>query len=186
MAISNNTYTEGLSGKVGRNMVFRQRKSGKVILGKRPGPRRTPPTEKQQEIHDRFRMGSMYAKAAMADPARKAAYEAAGNSDQSAYNLALRDAFRAPVVKAIDTTEYSGRTGDMIVVRAIDDFKVASVKVSIRKADGSVLEEGKAVLDGNALWVYTAAIPADNISGFTVTAIAKDLPGNIGTMEIKL
>jgi len=47
--------------------------------------------------------------------------------------------------------------------------------VSIKAADGSVLETGPAVLDSNGnFWNYTATKDSNPVAGTIVTAIAKD------------
>lgn len=184
---SDNLFTDGFRGTVGGNMTFSRRKSGNVIVSKRRGPSNIPPTESQLQVRERFRIGSIYAKAVMADPANKKIYADATTGDQTAYNLALRDAIKAPVVHSIDASGYAGLPGNRIVVRATDDFKVTGVRVSIRTATGEIVEEGNAVLLPTGLdWAYTATSILDQFSGAGIKATAFDLPLNEDSLEITL
>jgi hypothetical protein len=187
MAISKNLYTYGLSGTVGKIMTFTQKKSGKVILGKNHTPTAIPATAAQLDVRSKFKIASIYAKAAIKNPVLKAEYEAATQDDQSAYNVALRDAFKAPEITNVDTASYLGNIGDTITVRAIDDFRVASVWVEITSANGGFAEGGYAVLQENGLdWLYTAVSDLAVIAGATVTAKARDLPANETVKEMVL
>ena len=57
-----------------------------------------------------------------------------------------------------------------------DDFKVASVKVRIEKADGSLIEDGVASLLPSGLnWMYVSTVQNSNISGTKISFIAADL-----------
>ncbi|HJU45874.1 MAG TPA: hypothetical protein VJ647_03775, partial [Chitinophagaceae bacterium] len=46
---------------------------------------------------------------------------------RSAHNVALQDAFNAPEILGIIRQGYQGRIGDIIVVQALDDFRVTGV-----------------------------------------------------------
>ena len=95
-----------------------------------------------------------------------------------------------PVVKVIDSREYKGAAGDKIVVRAIDDFRVTRVRVELYAADGLLIEAGHADQNVNGIdWTYTAiqANPASpGLAGCKITAIAFDVPGNEGSLEVTL
>lgn len=173
------------SGTVGKELTITKRKSGKIQIGKHRKKSSVPATEKQLEIQRRFKNSSIYARAAMKNPDVKAEYQAAAKDDQSAYNLALRDAFKAPEITLVNTAEYTGAIGSKITVRAFDDFRVASVKVKIANAAGEVLEQGDALLQDNALdWIYTATVLNDVLLGSVITVSAKDLPANEAVKEV--
>ncbi len=63
---------------------------------------------------------------------------------KSAYMVALNDHLTSPVVESINAIKYCGAIGDLIVVRASDDFMVASVTVTITDAAGGIIEQGEA------------------------------------------
>jgi hypothetical protein len=179
----NNIFMTGLSGTVGRQMTLSQRKAD-TIVGKKRGASSIPATDSQLDIQDRFKLASTYALAAIKDPVTKAAYAAAAKNNQSAYNVALADAFKAPEIKSINTTAYDGKVGDIITIRAVDDFKVATVQVMIITAAGVLVEQGNAVLTNNGLdWKYAATSLNDAPAGSKIHVTAKDLPANETVME---
>ncbi|WPQ63396.1 hypothetical protein SIO70_00780 [Chitinophaga sancti] len=187
MAKSENIILKEASGSVGKMLTITKKRSGTTLLGKHRGASKVPPTEKQQEVQSRFKMAIVYAKAVMQDPDLKGQYEAAAKKDQSAYNLAVRDAYKAPEISSITTHLYTGAIGSKITVRAIDDFKVASVRVKITTAAGVVIEQGDAVLQGNGLdWVYTATALNDELQGSIIAASALDLPANETVLEVMM
>lgn len=187
MAIStNNVITYGASGKFAGQMVIRQR-ANKVLLCKIPNPRKTAPSENEQQVREKFLEASIYARHIMASEPMRQAYQAAAAPGQSAYNLALADACVAPQIKRIDPGAYSGAAGSTIRVRAIDNFKVQTVTVEIRNAAGLVLEKGNAAPGENGLdWTYTATQANDALAGSKLIVQAIDLPGNVSVLELML
>ena len=182
-----NLVTQGLSGKLGDTLVFR-RVGDRTIVSTAPTTTKEP-TEKQKAQRERFQMAVLYAKSQMSDPEAKAAYEAEakGKGQPNAYNIAVADFFRAPDINDVDFSLYSGKVGDSIRVRAIDDFKVKTVRVEIFNADGSEVESGEAKLQSNGLdWVYTATAVNEDLSGDRIVIKASDMPGNIKEHEQKL
>lgn len=187
MAKSNNIILKESSGSIGKTLTVTRRKSGSIHIGKHRGGNTTPPTEKQLEVQSKFKEGIIYGRAVLADPVLKAMYAAAAKGDQSAYNVAVRDAFKAPEITRINTELYTGQPGSTITVRAVDDFKVASVKVTIYAANGDVVEQGDAVLEGNGLdWLYTAKVVNAALAGCRVRGVAKDLPANETAFDVNL
>ena len=181
-----NVLTKGLSGTIGDLLTFRQR-FGKTIVGKRVGPSTFPPTAKATAVRVKFKRCSAYAKAAARDPVTGPQYKALAGEGITAYNLALADAYHAPEVMGIDAINYHGRLSDTITVRAKDDFKVVSVLVSIYNVEGSLIEQGYALQQGNELdWLYCATRENTTLTGSKIKAIVKDLPGNIGSLEIAI
>lgn len=189
MAHSNNSIIVGkLNGTLGKELVFRDW-DGKTIVAKYPKRKKTDPTLPQAALRERFLLGTRYAKAILKDPdpGMKEAYAAVVKPRQNVYTRALEDFMTPPVVSNINLRNYNGAVGDMIPVRASDDFRVVSVLVEIYAPDGTLLEAGEAQPDGRALdWVYTAGQPNPLTAGSRIKAIAIDVPGNEGTLEITL
>lgn len=174
----NNVITYGLSGKVGDLIVFRNR-GGKTFVSSKPKERTGEPSESQKHHQERFQEAIFYAKAAIADPTSKTAYEEAVSGGQTAYNVAVADFFHAPDIKSVDLSKYEGNEGNTIVVRVTDDFKVTGVAVSIYNADGSEVESGQAVQAANGIdWIYTATVGNESLEGDRIVIRAYDLPGN--------
>ncbi len=186
MASSNNSIITGkLTGSIGKELVFREWK-GKTIVAKAPKKRTGDPTPAQAETQEKFFMASRYAKAILsnADPALAAAYSAALRPRQNLYSRALADFMSSPVVKQIDTRNYTGLAGSPILVRAIDDFRVTEVRVEIYDPSGALHESGIAVQNINGLdWTYTAQLDLSPVVGSRIKASAVDIPGNVGVLE---
>lgn len=178
--VRNNLITQGLSGTLGRTLVFR-RVGGKTVVSTVPSPSSKAPSVAQQNQRHKFQQAILYAKSQMNDPAIKADYESMVKDDgsSSAYNIAVADFFNAPDITEVDLSGYSGRISDKIRVRVTDDFKVQSVGVEIRDAAGTLVEKGNAVAEANKLyWVFTATVANASLSGDKITVKASDLPGN--------
>jgi hypothetical protein len=59
--------------------------------------------------------------------------------------------------------------------------------VEIYSAAGALLEKGNAVQQGNGVdWIYTATQANNALAGSKIKAIATDVPGNEGTLELTL
>jgi hypothetical protein len=181
-----NVLVKGMSGTIGRLLTFRQR-AGKTIVSKLLKPTTQPPTEKATTVRTKFKAGTIYAQAAAKDPVKGPLYKAAAQGDISAYNIALADAFNAPEVFGLNTKDYHGAVGNTIMVQAKDDFKVATVSVSVQDAAGNLVEQGNAVMQQNELdWLYTTTQGNPALTGSKILAVATDLPGNTGQLEITL
>lgn len=175
----NNIVTHGLSGKVGDLLVFSQR-NGKTIVSKVPKERTGTATEKQQAHQLKFQRAVLYAKSVLADSDKKQQYEAfADNSTgMSTFNIAVADLLNAPSIEVIDLSGYNGNIGDNIKIIVSDDFRVAAVMLKIENSDGSLVEEGNAVLDG-AEWIFTATVENTYLTGDKITVTASDMPANV-------
>lgn len=186
MAKGRNIILHGFSGRLGDTLVIRQR-GGETILSAAPGERDTEPTEAQKVQQRKFQEAIIYGKTQMADAASKAEYEARADEMRSAFNVAVADFFNAPEIDEVDVTAYNGSAGSSIRVRAVDDFKVEQVHVSISNDDGSLVEAGDAVLQDNGLdWVYTATADNTETSGDKIVVRVSDKPGNITENETTL
>lgn len=180
---TDNVILQGTHGTFAKQVVIRQR-FGQSILSKRPTHVKGNPTPAQQVVRERFQTATLYAKSVMANPDLLAQYRAVAKNGQSAYNLALADAFRAPEIREIDTLNYTGKTGSTIRIRAIDDFRVRAVVVSVYSADNQLLETGNAVQQNIGLdWIYTATQEHAPTTGAKIKVQASDLPGNVTLKE---
>lgn len=172
----NNIVTEGLSGKI-YQLVFKQW-FGRTVVAKRPR-KFTTVTSNQLNIREAFKSAAIYAKAAITDAALKLAYKAKAKPGQTAYNMAFADFFHAPEIGEIDSSGYNGQVGSTLIAQATDDFKVKSVKVSIEKANGSLIEEGLASLLPDGLnWMYVSTVANNTTAGTKISFTATDMPGH--------
>ena len=176
----------GLSGKVGKIFVYRQR-GGETIVAT-PPVRTAPPTPKQIQQQTKFAQAAAYARNALLDPTLKEAYttEAKKRRNVSPYNMAMTDFLRPPQITNVDHSAYTGDTSDQkIIIEVADAFKVVSVKVKITAANNSTLEEGTATLV-KGKWEYTTTTNNATLTGTKITLTATDRPGNTTTKEITL
>ncbi len=184
MELLENDLVSGSSGRFGKRLIYRRR-GDKTIIAGRPLRRKNPNTLLQQAVREKFAEGIIYANGVVAVEATKAVYQAKVKGNQTAYNLAVRDFCKAPQITKCDIDKYTGQPGDEITIRAVDDFKVESVKLVIKDSTDSIIEEGPAILSVNkADWIYTATTANATLPGTTLIISAADLPGNITTQEV--
>lgn len=175
---TNNPFFNGVSGMIGNNFVIRQMKD-RIIIANKPCKRKRT-SEKQLQQNTRFRYANEYAKRAMAVPALKALYaKGIGGTKRTAHQVAVGDFLKAPVVHEIEVKDYTGVPGELIRVRATDDFRVASVSITITAADGRVIEKGVATPRGKrGLWRMSTSVRNPDARGTVIEVVAKDYAGN--------
>lgn len=176
--VKDNDLTEGLSGKFGKKIVFRQ-KNGITIAAQAP-KHKVKPTEKQENQNKRFSEASTYAKNALQDPTLKAFYEqqAKSKGNISARNAAMSDFLNPPIIEKINTSAYIGESSDeKIIIEVNDNSRVVSLKVKITRSDKSLVEEGNAILS-EGKWVYTTTLANGSPTGCKITVTATNRPGN--------
>jgi len=183
MAESKNNYVMfGMSGKLGKLLVFRQR-GGKTIATAVP-TRTSAFTEEQLEIQSKFKEAAAWARGILKNAENRKFYSSLATAGQSAFNMAIADWFTDPEIKEIDTMNYTGAIGSVIKTAVADIVKVQSVKVSITTAGGILLEEGSAVFDENSQqWLYAATQNNATPAGSIIKATATDRPGNSHSLE---
>lgn len=182
----NNVLTKGLTGLVGDMIVFRNR-GGKTFVSAKPKERSGELSENQKQHQGRFQEAILYGKTAIADPSQKAAYEDVTTGGQTAFNVAVADFFHAPEIKDVDVSGYTGKSGDKIIIRATDDFKVSSVMVAIYNADGTEVEHGLAIQSPNGVdWIYTTTQANASLAGDRIVIQATDIPGNVTEQQKNL
>jgi hypothetical protein len=185
--VKKNVVTDGLSGKLGKNIVFRQR-NGKTIVSTSPVSSHTK-TEKQENHRKRFTKAVRYAQVQMADPVFGEQYRLAAKAKgiSTPNNLAIQDYLRPPVIENLDVGGYHGEIGDEILVEAFDDLEVEKVAVEIYHDDGSLVEKGFASKNGNDFeWHYATSVVNTEFNGDRILVKAVDHPGNETCMEIFL
>lgn len=175
-SVTLNPVLESLSGKIG-DLVFRRHGEDVVVARAPAGERAWTPDQLAHQ--ERFRLATVYGRAALADPVTKALYEnKSAATGTPVFALAIADFFHAPSVDDIDLSAYTGKAGEKITIRAHDDFQLVGVGVAIRKPDGTALEQGPAMAGNDSVWAYTTttALPAGQAVMIEVTAT--DRPGH--------
>ncbi|WP_341835672.1 hypothetical protein WJU16_22865 [Chitinophaga pollutisoli] len=185
--INENLLVKGARGNVGKQFVYRKH-GNSTIIGKMPvyDPK-TARSDAQLTVRDQFTSAAMYARGAVQSPELKKEYQKKAAPGMSAYNMALRDYLKAPVVRKINIDAFDGPPGSTIVVHAKDDFRVTAVRVRIQRVEtGEILEEGNAILAPvhRDQWIYTTTQAYPSLDGLIVTATATDLPGNEASLAV--
>ena len=173
-----NETIDGYRGAIG-NLVFKKYK-GRIIVCRKPKFTQ-PPSPKQIEGRAHFAEAVAYAQAVKADPVAHAFYEPiAKERDTCVYWLAIKDFLCAPSLLPLDLSEYQGRMGDKITIRAVDVIGLAHVDVNIVAQDGTPIESGKAVENDvcSGKWIYTATKPAALGTDIFITVNGVDHAGN--------
>lgn len=186
MAINKqNIIVEGSNGKIGRNLVFRQ-KGGTTVM-----PRRSVlnpdyvASEKQINQRFTFMEAAWYAKNAIENPVLKAEYKAKAKPNQTAYNVAFKDFVTAPILHSVNYSAYTGAIGSKISFRITDVLAVVSVKVGLFDTGGVLIEEGMAVQSALKLdWIYTATVAHTPVIGTHIVVTMTDTPANVYTKEV--
>jgi len=164
------------------DLVFKKY-GDEVVISRKPDMGSVVATPAQEATRERFKQATLYGKMVMADPDSKAVYEAAAKAKgQPVFSLTVADFFHAPSVDEVDLSGYSGAPGDVIRIRASDDFEVAAVQVSLADASGAILEEGAATMQ-NGLWLYNATTTVQPGTTVRLTVSASDRPGSVTTHQ---
>jgi hypothetical protein len=182
--VGNNPIMATVSGKLSNVVVYR-RVRGKLIMCKPPKKRHLL-TPHQADKKERFLEAVQYAKAMMADDVNSVEYQAGiTNRLTSGYSVALTDYLKSPEIKLINTSNYNGALGDILEIKATDDFKVLSVEVEIRDAANKLIERGFATLREHSqiIWLYKITAANAVLAGTHIVVKAKDKPGNVTIAE---
>jgi hypothetical protein len=160
----------GLSGLLGKQLVFRQMPDGSTVVSTAPDFTDRVLSKKQLDHQSRFQQASAYARvAAKTHPLYR---EIAQSTGKVAYRIALSDWFHAPRIEQIT------RQGQRLLVHATDNVQVAQVRVTVCGEDGRVLEQGQALPAAHGRWDYSFRAEG------RILVEAMDLPGNVACQEI--
>ena len=168
----------GFSGAMGEMVFADQKAKGKTIAYMKP---HYVPSQAQLNQQQRFGAAALYAKAALANPATREFYDTIAKERGSTVQaVALADFLIEPSIKPLDLSEYKGRVGDTILIRAVDDIGLADVDVELTAIDGTNIEKGKAVENGirSGYWTYTATKPVALGSDIFIKVVGVDHAGN--------
>jgi len=179
--IRKNIVLAGTTGSIGRQVVVRQTKHG-AVLGAHPVTTEHPITNNQRLAREKFRVAVGYAKGAKDRPEYQ---QPAKSRNLSTFNVAAADFFHPPELVDVDVSEYEGKAGQRIWVRAIDDVLVTDVQIAIADNQNVLIENGRMTRDpiDKTLWVYTATKDA-NTTQVKIKLEAIDLPKHAARTEV--
>jgi hypothetical protein len=182
--VNNNPIMRGVTGKVGP--VYFRTVRGKQIVCNMP-PRGLARSPKQLENQRRFGEASKRAKYMLAAEGMKEQYQTrVDNMKFTAHMVAQSDLMKAPVVRDIDTSEYTGQAGEEIVARVADNSRIKKVVVTIVASTGEVIESGEAVKGkiDTYNWIYKTTTVNTELKGSVVRAVASDLASDEGELQV--
>lgn len=140
-------------------------------------------SQAQLDHQERWKEASARAKQALEDPTVRAFYETiAVERDVHTFVVAFTDFLVPPTFKPLDLSEYKGKVGDKIIIRAKDDIGLTHVDVNIVAQDGTPIEQGQAIEDGvrSGNWSYTATRPVALGTDVFIEIKGVDHAGNKG------
>lgn len=148
--VKKNMMVEGLSGSLGPDHYARVTRDGRTIISLKPDFRNRQFSEAQLAVQKRMKQAAAYA--TVASKQNPVYTQKAAGTSKNAYNLALRDWHKPPVIQGMDLS-FDG----LIRVSAHDDTMVVKVKITILDVKGQCLEQGDAELVTGVWWDYIAA-----------------------------
>lgn len=169
--VKRNMIVRGISGTIGKELVFRQMKDGSTIVSAKPDFSNRVFSEEQLTHQSRFQQAAAYARAAAKTNPIYA--ELAKGTTKTAYNIALSDWFHPPVIHEVR------REKGCIRVMATDNVRVARVVVIILDEDEEVREKGEGVRGEGDWWEYATTTEG------RVKVEAWDMAGNVVRVEIR-
>lgn len=181
----NNPILKGLSGRIGNTVVIKNLADGSQVVSNMPLKRKHHSVLQEQHL-DRFQGAKSYAKRIGKKPELKELYERrALGTTRNWHNLAVGDCMNAPEIKEIHVENYMGEPGEIIRVRVTDDFKVASVEVTITDGQNQEIEKGLAQPRGKrGLWRFFTTIRNLQPKGTVIRVVAMDLAKNKATATL--
>ena len=178
-----NTVIGILHGKLG-DLVFVRMKDGTINV-RRPPSRKAPFTAPELASQERLKRGNRYSQRAKEEQDLRDAYHAASEqTGRRACDLAKSDIAHPPELDDVDLSAYFGRSGDTIRVRAVDDFGVSAVAITIAQLDGALIEHGPAGQASASEWIYTAQASVSPGQTVAVHVSVSDRPGNVATKTV--
>lgn len=172
--VRKNIFVQGLSGSLGKQLVFKQGKNGTIVSKYPEFDEDRTFTEAQVHQQNKFGEAVAYAKHAKG---LEIYIEKAKLSNRRPYHVAISDYSNPPEIRKVDISAWNGQTGQVIRIMAVDDVLVTQVHVVILDDAGTVYEEGAAVQDNDVWWHYVTTTTAEH--GARVSVKARDVPGNV-------
>lgn len=143
-----NAVISGLSGDLGKDHYARYTKDGQTIISKKPDFSNRQFSEAQLEVQSGMRAAAAYAK--VASRVNPIYAEKAEGTSKNAYNLAVGDWLKGPVIRRIEWDE-----GHIRVI-ADDNVMVTRVTITILSDEGKRLEQAEATTNQRVWWDYQA------------------------------
>lgn len=169
--VKKNIVLEGISGKLGIQLVFRHLRDGRTIVCVPPDFSNRVLSTAQTAHQTKFKAGTIYAKeASKVEPLYS---QLAAGTPRNAYNVALADYMHPPVIHQIK------QEGARLKIQASDTVLVTAVSVTLLDVDGTILEKGEAQQRDADWWEY---VPQGTGK---ISVEARYLAGNVTKTEME-
>jgi hypothetical protein len=133
----------------------------------------------QKKNRMRFRDAMAWARKTLNDPEKQAYYRNKAKSGQTVWNVAVADYMKKPGIAEIDVSRYKGQKGNVIHIRAQDNYRLATLMITIINALGIEVES---ILVPNPTsyidFHYTTTEQNLHWQGGRVVVRVTDSPGN--------
>ncbi len=152
--IKNNPIIDGISGMLGKSIVFKQVR-GKTVMCNRP-PKPSTESDQQKENRDRFRKASQWAKTILLDPDQKAYYQKKARKLKlpNAYTAAIANYMRS--AKVMQVNQYADKTTFVIEKKGFD-----LAQVDIVVSNGAGEKEMRTLPKGESFfWLHPSELNA--------------------------
>jgi hypothetical protein len=162
------------------DMVFKKRGKKTYVSIKSTGST-ADPSEAQVAQRKYFKKAVNYVKTVLADEGARAFYEDLAQKRETTLRaVCMCDFLSMPTMDDLDLSKYQGKVGDKILITTYDKVGVSTVDVSLKKMDGTTIEQGQAVEqgDGSGNWEYVATVPVPAGTDIFIKAEAYDRPGH--------
>jgi hypothetical protein len=120
----NNSVTRGLSGAIGKELVFRTIK-GKTYACKNPDMSNVIPSKNQTKKRKKFAEAVKFARSIMNDPEKAAAYEK--KPGQRLYHAAIMDYMRRPESEREENPSISEATKKVLAKYSLNEAQIRAV-----------------------------------------------------------
>src|ERR1039457_1629745 len=134
-----NVIDRRLHGKFGTSCIFRTRNK-KTFMSPYPDYSKIKWSKNQKAIRIHFREEMIWTRQTLSDPEKRKYYRKRAKRGQSIWQAAMSDFLKKPGISLIDAGGYKGRKGDVIRIRAVDNFLVSSILITIINALGIEVE----------------------------------------------
>jgi hypothetical protein len=171
----------GFHGRLNDCIVIKQR-NGKPVMCFYPKGKKVNWTENQDKNRQSFKRAARYARHAIRDPERLAFYRSREHDGVNAYNLAISDYSKKPVITSIGIRKARSRDAYLVRVRATDEFMVTRVELRLYDLAGQHKIANAIRYRKSNLW--TCRVDGEQLGTIrSIRAFAYDYPGNHAEMD---
>lgn len=178
--VESNFLTHGLSGLFG-DVVFRQLR-GKTYVSPRPASPKTQ-SEAQRNNRSKFKDASVYAKACMLIPEKKAYYAQKAKKLKlpNAYTAAITDYMRKGTIEEVETPKTNGKKPEnrIRVFTRKPNFEMHQVHVSVVDEQGTILHTGAARKFDRDVFDFSLPDNLNAVPGMMLTIHASGVGGDV-------